>query len=164
MVAFAVAIAGGLVETDATGWDLIAPTLGLALVVALIARTPFVGLLVSDDIVHKRGWARTRTVPVSLVRRVDVEPYSGWWNRGGRSGLFVMVVLYLHDDSRIEVPELMARPKRGAVLAARVKAALSLDPEASVASGAIAVAQSSKRSVAPPSSRHRAASPRRSGS
>lgn len=131
LVAIAIAIVGGWAETDPTGWRLLGPAGGLVIVVALIARMPRVGLQVRDGVLYKRGWARTRVVAVSQVRRVDIEGYSGGLNRGAISRLTVMPVLYLHDGCRIEVPELMSRAKNGAVMAGRVRAVLGLDAERS---------------------------------
>lgn len=163
LVAFAMAIVGGWVDdTDPTGWRLVAPAGGLVIVVALIARAPRVGLHVRYGVLHKHGWARTRRVAVSHVRRVEIEGYSGWLNYGGISTLTVMPVLYLHDGSRIEVPELISRARNGAVMAGRVRAVLEVDAERSPTSAANL--RRRPRSSGRPSPRHRAASPRRPGS
>jgi uncharacterized membrane protein YcjF (UPF0283 family) len=77
-----------------------------AVLVALLIRAPFVGLLIRDDRVIRRSWIRSRSWPRSEIVDVDRAGYSGLLNRASISGRFKMVTLYTRDRSIIKVPEL----------------------------------------------------------
>jgi hypothetical protein len=79
--------------------------LGSAGIVAALCRAPFVGLLIRDERVTRRSWVRTRSWSMGGVTRVETAGYSGNLNRYSRSGLFLMLVLHMHDGSVVEVPE-----------------------------------------------------------
>lgn len=81
---------------------------GATVLVALLVRAPFVGLVIRDDRVIHRTWVRSRSWSKSDITRVGPASYSGILNRGSRSGRFRMVVITVRDGSTtraFEVPE-----------------------------------------------------------
>ena len=95
---------------------------------ALIARAPFVGVVVGDDTVRRRSWLRTQTWAVQDVYRVGSSGYSGALTRYATSKRYRMVVLVLrHGKGGQDLPELSGRPATVERLAAALSGALGLE-------------------------------------
>ncbi len=78
---------------------------------ALIARAPFVGVVVSDGVVRRRTWLRTQTWRAGDVHRVGSSRYSGALTRYAPSKRYRMVVITLrHGRGGRDIPELSGRP------------------------------------------------------
>lgn len=84
--------------------------LGGSVLVALLGRSPFVGLVIGSDRVTRRSWVRSRSWPRSDVSRVATASYSGNLNRGSQSGRFLMIVLTVRG-AVVEIPELTGGPR-----------------------------------------------------
>ena len=81
---------------------------GAGVLVALLVRAPFVGLVIRGDRVIRRTWVRSCSWNKDDITRVGPASYSGLLNRGSRSGRFRMVVITVRDGSTpraVEVPE-----------------------------------------------------------
>ncbi|MFC7487384.1 hypothetical protein ACOCJ7_19365 [Knoellia sp. CPCC 206453] len=77
---------------------------------ALLVRAPFVGLLIADDRVVRRGWLRTWTYRAADVKSVRSRPYSGYLNRYvSESRIFRMLKVKLADGRVVEIPEVTGR-------------------------------------------------------
>jgi hypothetical protein len=96
--------------------------------VALLMRAPFVGLLIHDDRVTRRSWIRSRSWPRSEIAGIGRAGYSGVLNRASRSGRFMMIALYKGDRSVIEVPELAGGTRLTERHLTRLQSALGLPP------------------------------------
>lgn len=94
-----------------------------ALLVALLARAPFVGLLIDDERVVRRGWFWSTSRPRANVVSVGTVSYSGLLNGGSRSHLFRMLLLRLSGGKTLEVPVVSARPETVAKICDRIIAA-----------------------------------------
>lgn len=81
-----------------------------AVIIGLLARTPFVGLLVEGDKVVRRGWLRSWTYPASDVVAVKSRGYSGNLNRMSESRRFTMLTLKRASGPTVKVPEVTGRP------------------------------------------------------
>ena len=92
---------------------------------ALLLRAPFVGLLITDSRVARRGWLRTWTYSVSDVTAVRSCGYSGNLNRHSQSRLFKMLSLRLADGRIVEIPEVTGRAASTARRVAEVKGLLA---------------------------------------
>lgn len=79
--------------------------LGVSILLGLLGRAPFVGLVIRGDRVTRRTWLRTVSWPRSDVSQVKTASYSGMPNWYGESGLFSMLVLTVRG-SDVAVPEL----------------------------------------------------------
>lgn len=74
----------------------------------LLARAPFVGLVIRDDRITRRTWVRSRSWPKSDITRVATASYSGSLNHGSQSGGFRMIVLTTGPASSpltVDIPE-----------------------------------------------------------
>lgn len=78
----------------------------VALIAFLLAvRALRIGVWTDDHFLVVRGLLRNRRFLLNEVEAVSRQPYSGYWNWSGRSGLFRMLCISLKDDRLIEVPE-----------------------------------------------------------
>jgi hypothetical protein len=76
--------------------------------VALLARAPFVGLVIRDDRITRRSWVRSRSWSKTEISGIATASYSGSLNHGSQSGRFRMIVLTLRTTSSprtVDVPE-----------------------------------------------------------
>lgn len=76
--------------------------------VLLLARAPFVGLVMRDDRITRRSWVRSRSWPKSDITGVATASYSSSLNHGSQSGRFRMIVLTTGPASSqrtVDVPE-----------------------------------------------------------
>jgi hypothetical protein len=108
---------------------------GATVLVALLVRAPFVGLVIGGDRVIRRTWVRSRSWSKSDITRLGLASYSGSLNRGSRSGRFRMVVLTVRVGSTaeaVEVPEVTGGSRKMEDRLRVLAAALDL-PEASPA-------------------------------
>ena len=94
--------------------------------VALLVRAPFVGLLIRDDRVTRRSWIRSRSWPRTEIEDVGRTGYSGGVDHGSVSGRFLMLALYTRDHSVIEVPELAGGTRSTERHLTRLREALGL--------------------------------------
>lgn len=81
---------------------------GATVLVGLLLRAPFVGLVIRGDRIIRRTWVRSCSWSASDITRVGPASYSGNLNRNSRSRRFRMVVLTVRDGSTmkaVEVPE-----------------------------------------------------------
>jgi hypothetical protein len=97
-----------------------------AILVALLLRAPFVGLLIHDDRVTRRSWMRSKSWPRTEIVDVGRTGYSGMMSHGSVSGRFLMLALYMRDHSVIEVPELAGGTGSTERHLARLREALDL--------------------------------------
>ena len=100
-----------------------------SVLVALLLRAPFVGLVIRGDRVIRRTWVRSRSWNRTDITRVGTASYSGNLNRGSRSGRFRMVVLTVRDGSAteaVEVPEVSGSRRRTDDRVSELAAALNL--------------------------------------
>jgi len=81
-----------------------------AVLVALILRAPFVGIVVEQDRVVRRSWLRKRTWGVQDIASVGSTNYSGLLNFSSTSRGFLMLSLELIDGSVVHVREVTGRP------------------------------------------------------
>ena len=86
--------------------------LGAACLAGVLARAPFVGLIVRDGRVTRRSWVRSQSWAAGDIAGVAVVGYSGNLNWFSRSGLFLMIVLRTHGGAVIEVPEVSGVPHK----------------------------------------------------
>ena len=103
--------------------------LGASVLVALLLRAPFVGLVIRGDRVTRRTWVRSRSWSTTDITRVGAASYSGNLNRGSRSGRFLMVVLTVRNGSAteaVEVPEVSGGRRRTEDRVSAIAAALNL--------------------------------------
>ncbi|GAA4119444.1 hypothetical protein GCM10022415_19510 [Knoellia locipacati] len=95
--------------------------------VGLLARAPFVGLLIDEDRVVRRGWVRSRTYAASDVVGVGSRGYSGLLNRGSQSRRFTMLTLKRANGPTVEVPEVTGRAATTAHSVSAARSVLGLD-------------------------------------
>jgi hypothetical protein len=81
---------------------------GTTVLVALLTRAPFVGLVIRGGRLTRHSWVRSYSWSKDDILQVGPASYSGALNRGSQSGRFRMIVLTVRDGSdteRVEVPE-----------------------------------------------------------
>ena len=103
--------------------------LGASVLVALLLRAPFVGLVIRGDRVIRRTWLRSRSWNKTDITRVGTASYSGNLNRGSRSARFRMVVLTVRDGTAteaVDVPEVSGGRRRTEGRVSELAAALNL--------------------------------------
>ncbi|MFV0461769.1 MAG: hypothetical protein ACK5MP_01015 [Nostocoides sp.] len=124
-----VAAVGAFLDSSLDGqrdpdWMLWALTAALT---ALIARAPFVGVVVADGRVRRRTWLRSQEWDAREAKVVGSSGYSGALNRYSTSRRYKMVIFAMQADRHEhDVPELSGRPATVDRFIDQLNAALSV--------------------------------------
>lgn len=99
-----------------------------SILVALLLRSPLVGIVVERNRIVRRGWLHSRSWPVAEIASVGSTNYSGLLNMASTSTTRLMIRLELGDGSTVDVPEVMGCAQAVTNSVGALSRALSMPP------------------------------------